>query len=940
MNVLLTPSRLKRVFFTFICPTFYGGPPSQPSETTSTVTQNSIPAELMPYATGMLAAAKNQLYTFDKAGNISGFQPYKPYSANGKDYVAPFSSLQTKSQILANGLQTPGQYKGATNLSTTAGMNALTYGKQANRAGNQADYMGGQAARAGADFARQAVDSKATAAYMSPYMQNVVNRQKQEAIRDFGISGAQQMGQATQQGAFGGSREAIMAAENERNMQWKLADIQATGTQNAFQDARSQQQFGANLGLEGIGQSINAYGTAANAYGTGVQAAGTASNAGATLGNIGTSQLQAQQGIVGTLGAVGATQQAQNQKAIDQAVLNYQNAQQQPYTALGTMSALIRGTPTGNLTTQQYQTQPSTLTQVGGALGTIGSLYGASQAGKASGGIVGYSVGGAVEADLYDMTPAQLQEVIQTASSDTIRSMAKRILAEKSMANGGIVGFANGGYLDKDYGITDTAEAGLRALHDFPENYLKVNKRIVNRGISAVKKAKEYVQAAENKERDMKLPKAKEVDDRDYVSELGPKIYDLMHPAPEDKPEDTPAATAPTGIAAAPSLPVAPDTTLNTPVNAVQVDSGSTIESPSTAWEMSAVGSPDQKELARKYIEANSGPTGAYTQWANTPEGRKALAGGLARIPDSTIALGRGGPGLPSVNQEVTTEAPTAQDDASIPEPPPERDLSVYQQQLQEAYAREGIKNPDDNADEYRKRIMQQGLDLRTSSERDTYLRMAEFFSHWGATPGPPLVAGMKALTQTMPSYLEDKKEQAKLSRVLDESLYKLEAATRLEKLGDVKGAFALKNEASDHAMKVWDLQVKASENKKARDSQIEQAKIYAAVRSAGAPNSMLAKRGIITTAQIKTLEGQIKQQKIDMANISLTDEQKKPMQKVLDQMQRNLAARVTELDRIKLEMGGEQIQTQVNNTGEGMGEGMDGESAAPNRLDQYEVLR
>ena len=921
MNVLLTPSRLKRAFFTFICPTFYGGAPQQPSETTSTVNQNSIPAELMPYATGMLSAAKNQLYTFDKAGKITGFQPYKPYSKNAADYVAPFSPTQIKSQILANQLQTPGQYKGATNLSTTAGINALT-------AGQRAVSMGNQAANAGLAFARQAVNPNATAAYMSPYMQNVVNRQKQEAIRDFGISGAQQMGQATQQGAFGGSREAIMAAENERNMQWKLADIQATGTQNAFQDARSQQQFGANLGLEGMGQAIGAYGTAA-------QAAGTASNAGATLGNIGTSQFQAQQGLIGTLAASGATRQAQTQKAIDQAVLNYQNEQQQPYTALGTMSALIRGTPTGNLTSQQYQTQPSTLTQVGGALGTIGSLYGASQAGKASGGIVGYSVGGAVEADLYDMTPAQLQEVIQTATSDTIRSMAKRILAEKSMANGGIVGFAEGGDMRLPTNAFELAR--LERLKE-KEYALRNEAKQAAANAGIAQKRKDMV-AARAKEAGLAAAKEdadhQSYEQRNSAVQAAAKGLPLAEAAPT-----TPAATAPAGIAAAPSLPAAPDTTLNTPVNAVQVDSGSTIESPSTAWEMSIVGSPDEKELARKYIEANSGPTGAYTQWVNTPEGRKALAGGLARIPDSTTALGNGGPGLPSVDQKVAMEAPVTQDDASIPEPPPEQDLSTYQKQLQEAYAREGIKNPDENSEEYRKRIMQQGLDLRTSSERDTYLRMAEFFSHWGSTPGPPLVAGMKALTQTMPSYLEDKKEQAKLSRVLDESLYKLEAATRLEKLGDVKGAFALKNEASDHAMKVWDLQVKAAENKKNRDSQIEQAKLYAGARVAGAPNSMAGKRAIAINTQIRVLEGQIKNTQAKLSDKSITDEEKKPIQKELDQQNNQLTARVAELDRLKLEMGGEQIKTQTQDTGEGIEEDTGGESAAPNRLDQYEILR
>ena len=46
-----------------------GGGQSQP--TTQTVNQVSIPPEIMPYATSTLAAAKNQLFSTDKSGNIT-----------------------------------------------------------------------------------------------------------------------------------------------------------------------------------------------------------------------------------------------------------------------------------------------------------------------------------------------------------------------------------------------------------------------------------------------------------------------------------------------------------------------------------------------------------------------------------------------------------------------------------------------------------------------------------------------------------------------------------------------------------------------------------------------------------------------------------------------------------------------------------------------------
>ena len=71
-------------------------------------------------------------------------------------------------------------------------------------------------------------------AYMSPYMQSVVDIQKREAARQSGIQGTQQQAQAAQAGAFGGSRDAIMRAERERNLAQQMGDIQATGSQAGF----------------------------------------------------------------------------------------------------------------------------------------------------------------------------------------------------------------------------------------------------------------------------------------------------------------------------------------------------------------------------------------------------------------------------------------------------------------------------------------------------------------------------------------------------------------------------------------------------------------------------------------------------------------------------------------------------------------------------------
>lgn len=73
--------------------------------------------------------------------------------------------------------------------------------------------------------------------YMSPYQQLVVDREKEEAVRQSEKMGQQLGLQAAGSGSLGGYREAIMQAERQRNLEDQLGDIQAAGSQQAFQQA-------------------------------------------------------------------------------------------------------------------------------------------------------------------------------------------------------------------------------------------------------------------------------------------------------------------------------------------------------------------------------------------------------------------------------------------------------------------------------------------------------------------------------------------------------------------------------------------------------------------------------------------------------------------------------------------------------------------------------
>ena len=94
------------------------------------------------------------------------------------------------------------------------------------------------------------IDQGTSEAYMSPYMQNVVDIQKRESNRDYAKQLQELNKQATAAGAYGGSRQAIERSEAARNQATKLADIQAQGQQQAYQSGMSQFSAEQGLGLQ------------------------------------------------------------------------------------------------------------------------------------------------------------------------------------------------------------------------------------------------------------------------------------------------------------------------------------------------------------------------------------------------------------------------------------------------------------------------------------------------------------------------------------------------------------------------------------------------------------------------------------------------------------------------------------------------------------------
>lgn len=92
-------------------------------------------------------------------------------------------------------------------------------------------------------------------AYMSPYMQAVVDRQKQGAIQDFNRMDAARGFDAAQAGAFGGSRHGVADYLAQEGLSKQLGDIQAAGQQQAYEQAAQRFDIDRQTGIAGLQQA-------------------------------------------------------------------------------------------------------------------------------------------------------------------------------------------------------------------------------------------------------------------------------------------------------------------------------------------------------------------------------------------------------------------------------------------------------------------------------------------------------------------------------------------------------------------------------------------------------------------------------------------------------------------------------------------------------------
>jgi hypothetical protein len=364
-------------------------------------------------------ATGSQLAGMGAQGGIQSAQPAYMYGAQGADYGGMGADYGAAGAGMAPVAQQMGQQ----------GVNIGRMGLMAQPLGagigEEARFYGRQSAGMGGMYEQMATDPYAMGAYMSPYMRNVTEVAKQQAIED---AQRTQLGAnlgAARTGTYGGARQALMQAQREAALGKQLSDMETQGLQKAFEDAQQAQQFGVTTGLQGLQGAQQGLGTAIQGgqlglsgidralagqqaglaglgearalYGLGLQGAqtglqgaqvglqgvqaaqqgyGMGIQGGQAMGQLAAAQQEADLARMKFQAEQGALQQAQQQRIIDQAVSDYALAQEMPFQRLAGYNALLRGYATPTTTVSQYQAGANPASQLAG----LGALaYGVSK---------------------------------------------------------------------------------------------------------------------------------------------------------------------------------------------------------------------------------------------------------------------------------------------------------------------------------------------------------------------------------------------------------------------------------------------------------------------------------------------------------------------------------------------------------------------------------
>lgn len=249
-------------------------------------------------------------------GQALSNQPYQAYTGQ---MTAGQSPLQTQA------------FNTASNLTTPSGITAA--GNTASDIASKAQGLNYNAV--GSDFGSTQANQ-----YMNPFLQAALAPQMAELQRQNQIANMGVNAKLAQSGGYGGGRQAVYNAENQRNMMQQMNQTLGQGYATAFDKAMAQfnadqarktqeAQFGANYGLQGLNTALQG----ANAQ-----------------GQMGIAQNQAQLANLGALTGLGAQQRGIEQEALTARQNEFNAQRENPYKMVQFQQSLLQGLPTSTTT--------------------------------------------------------------------------------------------------------------------------------------------------------------------------------------------------------------------------------------------------------------------------------------------------------------------------------------------------------------------------------------------------------------------------------------------------------------------------------------------------------------------------------------------------------------------------------------------------------------
>lgn len=271
-----------------------GGGGGAPTETKSTVTQTNLPEYVRPYFERLLQRTETE-----------SKRDYEPYQGQR---IADVSQDILASEDRVRGIADQGLPEIQASLDRF---------------------------QRSMDFQPRQFTGEEVGKYMSPYMDEVIARQKQGATEDYLAQLPQGAAQAISAGAFGGSREGVQRGIAQSKFLDRLADIEATGRQQAFDKAAGlfQADRAADVQAEQLG------------LGAATQFAGLGERR--RMGAIDDAKL---------LETIGKAGMGREQAGLDLAYQDFVRQQAFPQERLGLFSSVLRGIPvTPSQTSTTYQ---------------------------------------------------------------------------------------------------------------------------------------------------------------------------------------------------------------------------------------------------------------------------------------------------------------------------------------------------------------------------------------------------------------------------------------------------------------------------------------------------------------------------------------------------------------------------------------------------------